>query len=166
MTASKLGDVRIEVVGYEHPDSQLLIEALQQEHLERYGERDVTPVDPAQFQEPHGLFLVGYLGERAVASGCWRVRPADEPVLRDGDAEIKRMYVAPEQRGSGLARRLLAEIERSAALAGRKRMVLETGTEQPEAIALYRSSGYRDIPKFGVYKADEKSVCLAKSLVG
>lgn len=164
MTARKLGDVHIEVVGYEHPDSQLLIEALQQDHLERYGERDVTPVDPAQFREPHGRFLVGYLDGEPVASGCWRVRPADEPVLRDGDAELKRMFVAPGHRGKGLARRMLAELESSAALAGRKRMVLETGAEQPEAIGLYEACGYARIENFGTYREHAASRCFAKEL--
>ena len=58
----------------------------------------------------------------------------------------------------------LAELERTAVAAGRKRMVLETGAKQPEAIALYRSSGYEDMPGFGVYAGDELSLCLSKPL--
>jgi ribosomal protein S18 acetylase RimI-like enzyme len=75
------------------------------------------------------------------------------------------MYVVPEARGRGLARRLLAELEDSARAAGRVRMVLETGTEQPEAIALYLSSGYTPMPGFGVYRDDERSRCFAKRLL-
>ena len=68
-------------------------------------------------------------------------RPGD-PELRDGDAEIKRMYVIAAHRGRGIARAVLAELERTAAAAGRRPMVLETGDRQPEAVALYTSSGY------------------------
>jgi ribosomal protein S18 acetylase RimI-like enzyme len=156
--------VRIEIVGYEHPDAQRLIGEVQQEYVVRYGEEDSTPVDAAQFAPPHGLFLLVYLEGRAVACGGWRVHDGDEPDFEDGDTEIKRMYVAPDARGRGLARALLAELEHTAALAGRKRVVLETGQRQPEAIALYRSSGYREIAKFGVYRQDPDSVCFAKEI--
>jgi GNAT superfamily N-acetyltransferase len=154
--------MRIETAGYDHPDAELLIDALQQEYVVRYGEEDVTPVDPDEFRPPKGLFLLGYLDGSAVAIGGWRSR--DEPGFQGGDAEMKRMYIAPEARGNGLARQLLAELEKTAALAGRKRLVLETGTRQPEAIALYTSSGYTEIAKFGVYRDDPLSKCFAKEL--
>jgi ribosomal protein S18 acetylase RimI-like enzyme len=67
-------------------------------------------------------------------------------------------------RGHGFARVVLAELERTAAAAGRRRVVLETGDKQPEAIALYRSSGYTEIPKFGMYRHDALSVCFGKEL--
>lgn len=54
----------------------------------------------------------------------------------------------------GLSRLLLVELERRAAAAGRRRLVLETGTPQPEAIGLYTSSGYSEIPRFGVYRCE------------
>ena len=88
----------------------------------------------------------------------------EEPPRRDGDAELKRMYVAPAARGRGFARLLLAELERTASVAGARRMVLETGTRQPEAIALYRSSGYRPMPRFGIYREAPGSRCFAKPL--
>jgi ribosomal protein S18 acetylase RimI-like enzyme len=156
--------VRIETNGYDHPDSKKLIDAVQREYVIRYGGEDVTPVAPSEFQPPNGLFLVGYLDGRAVASGGWRVHDGDELGLRDGDAEIKRMYIVPEARGKGLARQMLAKLENTAALAGRKRMVLETGTRQPEAIGLYTSSGYTEMAKFGSYRDDPLSRCFAKDL--
>jgi GNAT superfamily N-acetyltransferase len=156
--------VRIEIVDYDHPDSVRLIEELQQEYVRRYGEPDLTPVDPAEFAPPEGLFLLGYVDDRAVASGGWRVHDGDEPGFLDGDAELKRMYIVPGERGNGLARRLLSELENTAALAGRKRVVLETGTRQPEAIGLYASSGYSEMEKFGVYRDDPLSRCFAKEL--
>lgn len=156
--------MRIETVAYDHPDAKQLIDALQQEYVVRYGEEDLTPVDPAEFRPPNGLFLLAYVDARAVGSGGWRIRDGHEPGFNDGDAELKRMYIAPEARGNGLARRLLAELEKAAALAGRKRVVLETGIRQPEAIALYTSSGYTVIAKFGAYRDDPLSRCFAKEV--
>ncbi|GAB3685119.1 GNAT family N-acetyltransferase [Saccharopolyspora tripterygii] len=156
--------MRFEIVAYDHPDSARLIEDLQQEYVVRYGEADLTPVDPAEFCAPKGLFMLGYLGDEPVASGGWRVHDADEEGFEDGDAELKRMYIVPGQRGNGWSRRMLAELESAAALAGRKRLVLETGTKQPEAIALYLSSGYEAIANFGVYRCDPESRCFGKEL--
>ena len=89
--------------------------------------------------------------------GGWRI-------VEPGLGEVKRMYVAASHRGRGLSRLLLAEIERSAALAGLKRLRLETGDRQPEAKALYESSGWIPIPKFGVYKDEDGSFCFGKEL--
>jgi len=152
-------------VGYEHPDAVTLIAEVQQEYVKRYGGTDKTPLDPGQFNPPDGLFVVGYLRAVPVVCGGWRAHDSDNPQFLDGDAEIKRMYVAPRARGRGLARALLAELERTAASAGRRRMVLETGRAQPEAIALYLSSGYTDVPKFGVYREEEGSICYGKLLL-
>lgn len=144
-------------MGYDDADAVKLIGAVQQEYVVRYGDMDATPVDPAEFAPPLGLFVVGYQDGVPVACGGWRVRGADE-------AELKRMYVVDGVRGKGFARAVLAELERTAFAAGRRRLVLETGLKQPEAIALYRSSGYTEIPKFGIYRDDPLSVCLGKEL--
>ncbi|MEB3368299.1 GNAT family N-acetyltransferase [Saccharopolyspora mangrovi] len=141
-----------------------MIEDLQLEYVVRYGEADLTPVDPAEFSPPRGLFLLGYVDDEPVASGGWRAHDSGEEGFRDGDAELKRMYIVPGQRGNGWSRRMLAELESTAALAGRKRLVLETGTKQPEAIALYTSSGYDRIENFGVYRCDPDSRCYGKEL--
>jgi GNAT superfamily N-acetyltransferase len=70
----------------------------------------------------------------------------------------------PDARLRGHARVLLAELERTAAAAGRRRMVLETGTRQPEAIALYTPAGYPAVPEFGLYGECESSRCYGKTL--
>ena len=101
---------------------------------------------------------------RGGGGGGGRPHDSGEPHFADGDAEIKRMYVTSRRRGRGLARQLLAELERSAARAGRRRMVLETGQAQPEAIALYLSSGYTEIEKFGLYRDYSTCVCYGKHL--
>jgi GNAT superfamily N-acetyltransferase len=150
--------VRIDIVAYDHPDAAALIAEVQQEYVVRYGEEDLTPVDPAQFAPPNGLFLVAYLDGAPMACGGWRVHG-------DGEAELKRMYVSLAARGRGLARAVLAELERTAAEAGNRRMVLETGLMQPEAIALYTSSGYVEVPRFGFYAEAPEAVHLGK-LIG
>ena len=82
---------------------------------------------------------------------------------RDEDyAEIKRLYIAKAHRGSGLARQLMAAIERDIFAQGIKCARLEMGIHQPEADALYRSLGYRDIPPFGDYLLDPLSQFLEK----
>ncbi|OMI39655.1 GNAT family N-acetyltransferase [Streptomyces sparsogenes] len=157
----------IRPIRYDHPDAVKLNDEVQAEYVERYGEGDLTVMDPAHFDPPHGLYLLAYDAQgRPVASGGWRSRERDEEGYSDGDAEIKRMFVVREARGQGLARRILAALEDSARAAGRVRMVLETGTEQPEAMALYTSSGYAPTPKFGLYRFEEASRCYAKPLRG
>jgi GNAT superfamily N-acetyltransferase len=153
-------------VPFIHPDAVALIAAVQQVYVERYGGGDATPVDPAEFAPPRGYFVVGYAEGEPVAAGGFRVRSAGEsPELRDGDAEIKRMYVADAHRGRGFARAVLADLERAAAEMGCHRAVLETGTRQPEAISLYRGAGYSPIPPFGLYREHAGCRCYAKPLV-
>ncbi|MEU8822373.1 GNAT family N-acetyltransferase [Streptomyces sp. NPDC048636] len=157
--------MNIRTVGYDHPDAIALNRQVQAEYAERYGEGDVSPVDAADFAPPHGLYLIAYDPDGTpIASGGWRCRDRDEEGHADGDAEVKRMFVVRAARGRGLARLLLATLEDSARAAGRRRIIMETGTRQPEAIALYTSSGYAPIPKFGVYRFHESSRCFGKLL--
>ncbi|WP_405713527.1 MULTISPECIES: GNAT family N-acetyltransferase [unclassified Streptomyces] len=151
---------------FDHPDAVKLNDQVQLEYAERYGdEGDVTPLDPSMFEPPHGLYLLAYdERDRPVATGGWRTQDRNDEGYSDGDAELKRMFVIPEGRGTGLARRILAALEEDARAAGRIRMVLETGDRQPEAIALYASSGYAPCEKFGHYRMYESSRCFAKPL--
>ncbi|URM91057.1 GNAT family N-acetyltransferase [Streptomyces sp. MRC013] len=158
----------IQPMPFDHPDAVKLNDEVQLEYAERYGgEGDGTPLDPAMFRPPRGLYLMAYDERgRPVATGGWRSMDEDGEGYADGDAELKRMYVVREVRGRGLARRVLARLEEDARAAGRRRMVLETGTRQPEAIALYLSSGYEPCGKFGLYRHHEDSRCFAKPLTG
>lgn len=157
-------DLRIERVDFGHPDALLLIEAVQEEYVARYGGRDDTPLDPLMFEPPSGSFFVGYAEEGPVVSGAWRRRDDLDVFGSTESAEIKRMYVAPSVRGLGLARTMLAHLERTAAEAGARVMVLETGSAQPEAIALYLSSGYTRIESFGHYQWSPENRCFGKPL--
>jgi GNAT superfamily N-acetyltransferase len=141
------------------PLAQQLISALNAELDNRYPEEGANffRLDAEEVADGRGAFLVATIDGRAV--GCGAVRRI-EPHM----AEIKRMYVAPEVRGRGVGRQLLVSLEAEARRLGVRRLVLETGPRQPEALALYRGAGYVEIPLFGEYIGTEFSVCMAKDL--
>ncbi|UNO41552.1 GNAT family N-acetyltransferase [Streptomyces sp. MST-110588] len=158
--------MEIRSVRFDDPDAVTLDAMVQQEYIRRYGgQGDLTPLDPEMFAPPRGAYLIAYEDGRPLASGGWRAQERGELGYADGDAEVKRMFVVPQARGRGLARRILAALEADARAAGRTRMVLETGYKQPEAFALYSSCGYRVVEKFGFNQAYEGLRCMAKPLV-
>jgi GNAT superfamily N-acetyltransferase len=116
------------------------------------------PHDPADYAPPRGVFLVARLDGAAV--GCGAVRPGPAP----GTGEVKRMYVAPEVRGRRIAERVLAGLVDAATGLGYRRLVLETGTAQPEAIRLYERSGWRPTAAFGHYAESPLSRCFELDL--
>lgn len=79
--------------------------------------------------------------------------------------EIKRMYTAPDRRGTGVATQILQELENWATELGYTSCVLETGKKQPEAIKLYQKNHYQLIPNYGQYAGVENSVCFEKKLL-
>lgn len=115
-------------------------------------------LDPAEVAEGRGAFLVARRGGTPV--GCGAVR-----LLDAGTGELKRMYVAPAARGTGVGRRLVEALEAEARALGARRLVLETGTRQHAALALYRATGFVPIPLYGEYvSSPATSVCLGKEL--
>lgn len=96
-----------------------------------------TNVSPVDLTPPHGMLFVAHVD--GVARGIVGVR-----FLGTDSAEIKRMWVDPDARGLGLARRLLSAAEDSIAASGRTSVVLDTHASLVEAIALYRSTGYEE----------------------
>jgi GNAT superfamily N-acetyltransferase len=108
------------------------------------------------FEEAINIVLVYHNDKIA---GCGGYKPHHE-----NTAEIKRVYVLPEYRGKGLGIGLMNEIEQWAKEGGFKHLILETGDQQHEAIALYRKIGYYDIPKYAPYLDSPVSVCMRKNL--
>ena len=157
-------DLRIEEVEITHADALRLIEEVQAEYVALYGGPDESPIDPSEFSAGNGLFVVGYVDDVPVATGAWRWHAPVAGSASGPTVELKRMYVASSHRGQGLARAVLAHLERTASAAGAVAMVLETGILQPEAMALYDSSGYRPVPGFGFYRESDLSRCYAKLL--
>jgi DNA-binding MarR family transcriptional regulator len=138
-----LVDIRIEDPAA--PDAQRCLQAYFTELDTRFGDGfDPGQSNPAAADElrpPDGLILLARLAEAPVGCGAVKLhgtRPA----------ELKRMWVDPAARGLGLGRRLLQELEQHARESGARVVRLETNRELTEAIRLYRSSGYREVPPF------------------
>ena len=113
-----------------------------------------------QFNGIEGLQNCLVVYEDGEAVGCGALKPFAEHVY-----EVKRMYVREAYRKRGIARLLLEELEKWATDLTAKKLVLETGKNQPEAIALYASSGYVVTPNYAQYAQTENSVCFEKPII-
>lgn len=157
---TKQSDAKDITVTIENPhsaDALLLIERLSAELGARYNDDGSGAFSPDDILVPGGAFVIARLSN--VPVGCGALRP-----LKEGIGEIKRMFVEPEARGRGIARKILRELEAIAESAGYKAVWLETGALQPEAIALYESAGYRRIGCYGQYVDNPLSICFEKAL--
>jgi GNAT superfamily N-acetyltransferase len=151
--------ITIEPARLDQPDAEALVGALLDELRERYGEEDPDHPSAHELAGPAGgTFLLARVEGRPV--GCGGLRRHEDDV-----AELKRMYVVPEERRRGVAQVLLVALEAQAARLGYSAIVLETGVRQPEALALYKSHGYEQIPNFGLYADAPLSLCLRKEII-
>jgi GNAT superfamily N-acetyltransferase len=148
--------ITIQTVPFDHPDAADLRAALESELRARYGGDFDWGGTPTAGDTP--VFLVARAGDEE-AVGCGALRE-----LEDRTYEIKRMFVRPSMRGTGLGRRILEHLEWEAAQLGALRVVLETGPEQPEARGLYERLGYRSIPCFGPYQRSALSRCYERAI--
>ena len=126
------------------PAAQALLQAFTHDIVERYPTwtPDSGPsAGPQDLAPPAGRFVVAY--DADVPVGCAGFKRLSTEI-----AEVKRMYVAPARRGVGLGRRLLQHLEQAARQAGYVATRLDTGDRQPEALALYRDAGYREIDDY------------------
>jgi putative acetyltransferase len=141
------------------PVVQKLISALNAELESIYPEDGANffRLDPEEVAEGRGAFLVAYLDDKPIGCGAIRL---NEPHV----AEIKRMYVDPMVRGRRVGRHIVHALETEARQLGAKRIVLETGPRQPDAIAMYEHAGFIEIPLYGEYIGSQFSVCMAKDL--
>jgi putative acetyltransferase len=114
-------------------------------------------VDVDALAASDALFLVARRNGELLGSIAFRI-------IAPGHAEIKRMFVRTQARGNGVGRRLLEALEDAARQRNVDHISLETGIRQPEAIGLYRASGYRDCPPFGTYTPDPLSLFMTKRL--
>jgi len=139
---------------------QALARAQQDEMLALYaGEADIGPARVgSMFEPPDGVFLV-VRDDDGSAVACGGICRFDAT-----RAELKRMYVRPEERGRGLGRRVLVELEEAARRLGYASVVLETGDRQDEALGLYESSGYERMPCYPPYDSRALSLCFEKRL--
>jgi len=135
---------------------RILVEQLERELYERYGaEQDFF----AQFNTLHAIQHVVVTYNDAVPVGCGAFK-----VYAAHTVEIKRMFVTKTFRGHGIAAGILKELEQWAAELNYSEAILETGTGQPEAVALYKKGGYTIMENYGQYAGIGESICMRKSL--
>jgi putative acetyltransferase len=135
------------------PELAALVTAQQREIREIGG----GPAGKVFRPQDDTAYLVAVVDGRAVACGAWQA-------MKDGAAELKRLYVRPAFRGRGIARQLVVAIEEEVLAAGVSLLRLETGRQLSSATALYRSAGYHEIPAYGEYAGNPYSVCFEKRM--
>jgi DNA-binding MarR family transcriptional regulator len=137
--------VETRIVDPEHPDAKRCLRAYVAELNRRsdipFDPRNGSTAEPHEVRAPAGAFLVAYLNGEAIGCGAVKHRPA-------GPSDIKRMWVAESARGLGIGRRLLRELEQLARDSGARLAQLETNAALVEAITMYRSAGYAEVPAF------------------
>jgi len=144
----------VRLVECDSPDFAVLVSALDAELEDRYPGLSADAPPPAQDLL---VAVVAYSGDAPV--GCGALRE-----LEPGVVEIKRMFVLPEARRLGAARRVLEALEARGRALGYSAVRLGSGVRQPEALTLYESCGYCRIPLFGEYEGGELCVCYEKVL--
>jgi putative acetyltransferase len=147
--------VEVAPVAWDHADAVALREAQRVEIDGRYG-ADTEP-GPKPTADDIAVFLVAR--SEGVAVGCGGLRAIDAD-----HGEVKRMFVTPSARGTGVSTAILRALEAEARDRGWTRLVLETGVEQPDAIRFYTREGFTEIPRFGHYVHSEISRCFGKEL--
>ncbi|QEE60452.1 GNAT family N-acetyltransferase [Salinibacterium sp. dk2585] len=156
MTQIDFDEIEIRELPYEHADSTMLHSAQRAEISAAYGNVDSDPSEPTT-SENVTAFVVAYTD--GMPAGCGGLR-----AVADDEFEVKRMYVTPAHRGTGVSTAVLAALEGIARDRGVRRLVLETGDRLPAAIRFYEREGYSRIENFGPYAGVVTSVCYAKQL--
>ncbi len=150
--------IQIRLESPDQPEIIRLIAELDDYQRTLYPPESIYALDLAALKAPQVRFAVARDAQgRALGCGAVVLGPHDY-------GELKRMYVHPASRGQGLARRLLALLEAEAAAAGCRRLTLETGPYQTEALALYAACGFTRRGPFGDYPEDPYSVFMEKAL--
>ncbi|CAN1545178.1 WecD Histone acetyltransferase HPA2 and related acetyltransferases [Flavobacteriaceae bacterium] len=153
-----MGDsIRIVKTTSENPDFLSLIKTFDVYLWDRYPELK-TNYWGNNIIELNRNVVVIYLDEKPVACGCFK--KYDKNTI-----EIKRMFVAPEARGLGLAQRILQELEQWSLELGYSISILETLYKQQEAISLYQKVGYEIVDNYEPYVGLENSICMRKQIV-
>lgn len=113
----------------------------------------------AQFNKIAAIKFVIIVYVNDIAVGCGAIKEISADTM-----EVKRMYVLPNMRKQGIASTILSALEQWAKELNYRKCLLETGKKQPEAIALYKKSGYSAVPNYGQYELVENSICFGKIL--
>ncbi|MEE1939188.1 GNAT family N-acetyltransferase [Streptomyces sp. TRM 70361] len=143
---------------WDSADGVRLRAAMQAELAARYRMEDQEPEAPTA--ETIDVYVIAR-DAGGEATGCGALR-----FLDDGTAELKRMYVVPESRGTGVATGILRALEDRARQHGIGAIVLATGTGQPDAIRFYEREGYRRTAGFGPFAGHPMARCFTRRLDG
>lgn len=153
-------DLSIEPASPSDPDAEALMAMLDAEIVALYDGTTGTGALSAEERDAFdGVFLIARRNGAAVACGAVRL-------LDDAAGELKRIYVKAEERGSGAAQALVAELERAAEERGASRVVLETGDRMDRAIRFYEGLGYVRVSPYAEHAAKPWTVCFEKRLSG
>jgi ribosomal protein S18 acetylase RimI-like enzyme len=117
----------------------------------------ISGIDEIEFENAGGYFVILRQGNESI--GCGGFRPVNDECV-----EIKRMFVRPEDRRRGGARQILRHLEQVVRRRGFRSTVLETGSDNAGAIALYESEGYLQIPEFPGFLGIPVSRCFMKRI--
>ncbi|HKC27499.1 MAG TPA: GNAT family N-acetyltransferase [Jatrophihabitans sp.] len=149
--------MQIRAVQWDDPAAATLRAAQRVEIAQRYGTPDSEPGTPPSAADI--AYFVVAVNAEGKPVGCGGLRGLDEHT-----GEVKRMYVVPQSRGTGVATRVLQALEAHAREIGWTHLRLETGDGQPDAVAFYTREGYRPIPRFGAYADTPSSLCFERAL--
>ena len=110
-----------------------------------------------QFNNVDVLKYVVMVYLKSIPVGCAAITKFDETAM-----EIKRMYVLPENRGTGIAQKLITELEAWSKELDYKKCILETGRRQKAAVKFYEKCNYKVIENYRQYIGMGKSICFEK----
>lgn len=149
--------MQVREVEWDHPDAVALRTRMDEEMSDRYADREL----------PAGVFDVDeetVVWTALAVAGAGAV--AGHAALRSlhGTVELKRMYVDPAHRGTGVAGALLEAAHGAARALGHHTVLLQTGDRQPDAVRVYERAGYRRVPVFAPYEPVTFSICMAVQL--
>jgi GNAT superfamily N-acetyltransferase len=147
---------RVDRCDPESPGAQAMLEAATADLRGRYPRGDISQADYHDFRPPRGEFFVAFFGGAPV--GCCGLS------MHRLGGEIKRMFVSDSARRKGVATTLIRAVEAQARIWGLSRIVLETGTAQPEAMAFYAARGYVGRNRYPPYERWVQSRCFERSL--
>ncbi|MEE4349717.1 MAG: GNAT family N-acetyltransferase [Pacificimonas sp.] len=151
------GAFAIEAIAVDHPDVLALIAASDVESAARYAPEHRFASSVAELLASKAFFALARDADGMALGGSGFAR-------RDDYGELKRIFTLPAARGRGVGRAIVAALEAEARRRGMTRMLLETGRESSDALALYRRCGYRERGPFGPYVDNGSSVFMERAI--
>jgi putative acetyltransferase len=148
----------------DHPQVVALLDAVDRYLGELYEPEANHILSVSDLLAPEVSFFVARQGDTIVGTGAVRRMPGEADTAGQPYGEVKRMYVDPAVRGQRIGERLLQTLEGSLRQQGVALALLETGSEQREAVRLYERSGYMRRDAFGGYPDNGLSLFMSKAL--